>query len=68
MNEQHYSPGDLAKLWGFSTRFVRDLFRNEHGVIVIDRPEKMHKRGYATLRIPESIAARVYARLTLRTA
>jgi hypothetical protein len=68
MTEQHYSPADLAKKWGFSARFVRELFRNEHGVIVIDRPEKMHKRGYASLRIPESIAARVYSRLTVRTA
>jgi hypothetical protein len=68
MIETHYSPGELAKLWGFSTRFVRELFRNEQGVIVIDRPEMMHKRGYATLRILESIAARVYSRLTLRAA
>jgi len=30
-------------------------------VLAIDRPEQMHKRGYKTLRIPESTATRIYA-------
>jgi len=68
MTERHYTPTQLAMLWGFSGRFVRELFRDEPGVIVIDRPEQMHKRGYATMRIPESIASRVYSRLTRRVA
>jgi len=34
---------------------------------VIDHPEAMHKRGYAVMRIPESVAERVYARLKKRT-
>jgi hypothetical protein len=63
MLEQHYSPAELAARWGFSSDFVRDLFRDEEGVIVIARPAKMHKRGYVTLRIPESVAERVHARL-----
>jgi hypothetical protein len=64
--EQHYTPAQLAKLWGFSNRFVRELFRGEEGVIVVNRPEKMHKRGYVTLRIPEPVVERVYARLVGR--
>ena len=63
MLEQHYTPVQLAKRWGLSDDAVRRLFRGEEGVIAIDRPEKMHKRGYATLRIPESVAERVYSRL-----
>lgn len=63
MLEQHYTPAELAARWGFSDDFVRDLFRNEEGVIVIERPARMHKRGYVTLRIPESVAERVHARL-----
>jgi hypothetical protein len=63
MLEQHYTPGQLAKRWGLSDDAVRELFRAEPDVIVIDRPEKMHKRGYRTMRIPESVAERVYARL-----
>ena len=50
-----FPPTELAGLWGFSGRFVRELFRDEPGVIIIDRPEQMHKRGYATMRIPESV-------------
>lgn len=64
MLERHYSPKQLADLWGFSARFVRELFSSEPGVIAIDRPEQMHKRGYKTLRIPESVASRVYSRIT----
>jgi len=63
MLEQHYSPMQLAKRWGFSDEFVRGLFRGEEGVILVNRPERMHKRGYVTMRIPESVAERVYARL-----
>jgi hypothetical protein len=61
--EQHYTPTQLAKLWGLSAPFVRDLFRDEPGCILIDRPEEMHKRGYKTIRIPVSVAVRVHARL-----
>lgn len=68
MAERHYTPLELAKLWNLSARFVRDLFRNEPGVMVVDRPEEKHKRGYASLRIPESVAGRVYHRLTARAA
>jgi hypothetical protein len=71
-HEQHYSPAELGKLWGLSARFIRDLFRAEKGVLLIDRPEQMHKRGYSTIRIPASVAARVYsdfqAHATVRSA
>jgi hypothetical protein len=66
MLEQHYSPAQLAERWGFSVDFVRKLFRFEEGVILVDRPERMHKRGYANMRIPESVAERVYSRMTTR--
>lgn len=61
--EQHYTPAEVAKLWRMSDDYIRDVFRDEPGVIKIDRPETMHKRGYRTLRIPESVVLRVGARL-----
>jgi hypothetical protein len=64
--EQHYTPAQLAKRWNLSDDFVRRLFRGEEGVLEIDRPERMHKRGYVSLRIPESVAERVYARLVAK--
>ena len=43
--EPHYTPQELAEPWGFSARFIRELFEDEPGVLIIDRPERMHKRG-----------------------
>lgn len=65
-SELHFRPEELGKLWGLSSNFIRTLFLGEPGVLVIDRPEKLHKRRYTTIRIPESVAARVHARLTAR--
>jgi hypothetical protein len=61
--EQHYSPAELATLWALSPNFIRRVFQDEEGVIVIDRKEKLHKRGYKTLRIPRSVALRVHNKL-----
>jgi hypothetical protein len=63
MLEQHYTPLQIGQLWGLSARLVRETFRNEPGVMVVDRPEQMHKRGYASLRIPESVMRRVYDKM-----
>jgi hypothetical protein len=63
-DEQHFKPDELAELWGVSGDTIRRLFRDVPGVLVIDRPEKMHKRSYSTMRIPESVARRVYERLS----
>ena len=54
--EKHYTAKELAELWGLSEATIRRMFHNEPGVLRIDRPEKLHKRGYTTLRIPASIA------------
>jgi hypothetical protein len=59
-DEQHFKPDELAELWGVSGDTIRRLFRDVPGVLVIDRPEEMHKRSYCSMRIPESVAKRVY--------
>lgn len=58
--EEHYTPQQLGKMWCLSADTIRAMFRDEPDVLIIDRPEKMHKRGYMTLRIPASTAARVH--------
>jgi hypothetical protein len=60
--EQHYLPEEVAEMWGVSANTIRRLFEDEPDVLFIDRPEKMHKRGYCTMRIPESVVARVHNR------
>ena len=62
IREHHYQPKDLAKLWGFSVYTIRKWFETEPGVLIEDRPERMDKRRYRSMRIPESVAGRVYDR------
>jgi hypothetical protein len=64
--EKHWSVNEVAEAWGVSTDLVRDVFKDEDGVLVIERPGTRLKRGYSTMRIPESILERVYARLVKR--
>lgn len=65
-DEKHYTPQQLAEAWCLSLKAIRTLFRDEPGVLVLERPETRHKRGYATLRIPASVADRVHLRLRNR--
>lgn len=44
--ERHFVPEELGKLWGLSPNVVHALFKDEPGVLKIDRPEKLHKRRY----------------------
>jgi hypothetical protein len=68
--ERHFTPGELAELWHLAPSKVRELFKDEPGVIRIGEPSRREgrtlKRAYYTLRIPESVAVRVHARLTSR--
>ncbi len=62
-DEQHYSPVQLAERWALSPDSIRELFKDEVGVIMIVRPETMRKREYTTIRIPSSVSHRVHCRL-----
>jgi hypothetical protein len=64
--ERCYSPEQIAELWSLSPDTVRRIFGNEPGVLAIERPRIYGKRHYRTLRIPESVAQRVYHRLALK--
>ena len=61
----HYTVAELAEAWNVSTDFVRDLFRDEQDVVrwVRSRPGK---RRYIVLRIPASVAERIYRRAQQR--
>jgi hypothetical protein len=67
-DEKHYTPIEVAKQWGVSPDIVRSVFRDEPGVLKIERPGTNAKRCYSTLRIPESVLVRVHTRLTSRPA
>ncbi len=62
--ERHYSVAEVAETWNLSPNAVRKLFQNEPGVLAIGepRPKFGRRRGYVTLRIPQSVLDRVYRR------
>jgi hypothetical protein len=62
--EKHFTPDELAELWGVSVDSIRRLFRDESGVLKMGDKNPKHKRQYLTLRIPESVAERVHTRLS----
>jgi hypothetical protein len=74
LHDKHLKVSYLAEQWGFSDQFIRDLFKNEPGVFRILRPEKSNgrkggfNREYESMRIPESVARRVYDRLVSKAA
>jgi hypothetical protein len=69
--EKHYTPVQLSELWQLSPTKVRELFADEPGVIRLGEPSRRQgrklTRSYFTLRIPESVAARVHGELTSST-
>jgi hypothetical protein len=63
--EKHYTPQELASMWHFSPATIRNIFRNEPGVLKLQgMGSSCGKRSYTTFSIPESVAARVHERLT----
>jgi hypothetical protein len=66
--EHHYTPHDLAELWKFDESTIRRMFIDEPGVLIYGKERRRDgRRDYVTLRIPESVARRVYERRTRRT-
>ena len=64
MCERHYSPAELADLWNLSADTIRRAFENEPGVLVFENPGRSSSRRFRTIRIPESVAQRLHARLS----
>jgi hypothetical protein len=52
----------------FSAEKIRQIFRNETGVLMIGDENPRHQRSYITLRIPESVAERAHKRLSAEPA
>ena len=64
--ERHYSVSEIAKMWALSEKTVRRMFEDEEGVLQWGSPETRRKRGYITLRIPESVLLKVHRQRTRR--
>jgi len=59
--EQHFEPSELAALWRLNSTTIRRMFQDHPGVLKIGKSNRRDgKRDYITLRIPKSVAERVY--------
>ena len=61
LEERHYTVAELAKMWNFSTEFVRQIVRGEQGVTEWVR-QQPGRRRYSVIRVPQSVAERLYRR------
>jgi hypothetical protein len=59
VDEVVYTPAELAHRWKLSEQSIRRLFRDVPGVFVMSNNSR-RKREYVTLRIPASVAERVW--------
>jgi transcriptional antiterminator len=64
LQEKHWTPQELAEIWGVSVQTIREIFQREEGVLKIGKDGTRSRRRYKTLRIPESVAERVHTRLS----
>ena len=66
--EPHFAVSYWAERWGFSTKTVRDWFRDEYGPGILRQPNvgRRSKRDYTTIMVSPSAAARVYAARTAK--
>ncbi len=63
--ERHFSAQELAQLWVLDESTIRRIFQDVPGVLKIGKSERRDgKRDYVTLRIPESVARRLYMERT----
>jgi len=66
--ELHYSIQQISEKWGLDEDALREIFREEPGVLKIARPAGRYKRAYTTLRIPLSVLQRAHRRMSAKTA
>jgi len=66
--EKHFTAREIAKLWAISPDEVRKLFRDYPGVLKIEKPARRGRRGYRSIRVPESVVLKRHAELNKRTA
>lgn len=66
--EQHFTPEELAPLWGVHANTIRNLFAREADVIRIgrreDEPGRKGRRKYVSMKIPQTVVERVHKKLT----
>jgi hypothetical protein len=62
--ESHYSPRVLAEIWGVSESTILRWFQDLEGVLKLGDESRNGKRVRREIRIPKSLAERVYEEKT----
>ncbi len=66
-DEQHYTPAEVGKLWGFSAQAMIRLFENEPGIVCLGtRTSRNGKQRRMFLRIPQSVMERKHEELVIK--
>jgi hypothetical protein len=63
--ERHFTIRELSRMWRFSEEFVRQIVNDEPGVTEWVR-QQPGRRRYRVLRVPQSVAERLYRRAQAR--
>jgi hypothetical protein len=66
LTERIYTPQEIATIWRLSTKTVQRIFQDEIGVLKIGSTaiRRGKQKPHVTLRIPESVLARVFRERT----
>jgi AraC-like DNA-binding protein len=64
--QEVYTLAEVAALTGLSRQTVTRIFEREKGVLILARPESLHKRRYRSIRIPRVVFERVLNRMTAK--
>jgi hypothetical protein len=65
-DKQAYTVAEVAALTGFSRQTITRIFEREKGVLILERPSKMNKARYKSIRIPRAVYERVIRKWTVK--
>jgi hypothetical protein len=66
LNETVYTAEELAKLKKLHPSTIRKMFLDEPGVLRIGHAGLRHRKQHFTIRIPASVAERVFGDMTVK--
>jgi len=66
LNETVYTADELARLKKLHPSTIRKMFVDEPGVLRIGHAGSRHRKQHFTIRIPASVAERVFGALTVK--
>jgi hypothetical protein len=66
LDEPKYTPEELAQIYKLHPSTIRKRFVDEPGVIRMGHAGSRRRKQYFTIRIPASVASRVFGEMTVK--